>query len=51
MFTVNNELAATIKGYGKPENVQFFVPVNEEILKAMTILASLPYEFLNRGAF
>ena len=51
IFTVNNELALLIKGYEKPEHVQFFIPVKEEILKAVTILASLPYEFLNRGAF
>lgn len=49
MFTLNNETAMTINGYGQPENGQMFVPVKEEIFKAMTILASLPYEFLNRG--
>jgi hypothetical protein len=48
MFTLNNKMAVVINGYNKPDNGKLFIPVKEDTFKIMTILASLPYEFLNR---
>lgn len=48
-FRINGEPTAIINGYGIPESGILFQTIAGQPFKIITILAALPYEFLNRG--
>lgn len=50
MFSIKSQPAALILGYGKPESGKLYQQLSDQGLKLITLIASLPYEFLNRGA-
>jgi hypothetical protein len=47
-FSFNGQLAAIIKGYGTPVTATLFQTLSGRQIKLISILSSLPYEFLNR---
>ena len=49
MFTINGQPAALILGHRKPEYGKLYQHLSDHDLKLITLIASLPYEFFNRG--
>jgi len=49
-FTLNNQLAVLLNGYGKPVSGALYQSLSEQQFKIITILSGLPYSYLNIGA-